>query len=150
MTKNEAMRLARMFEVLQSLGFTQSEAEKLRRISMTLHRWHELECGDSNDYASWAIERDGDEPDSKPYMVRHSHTGGKSTRYPIADRETGARKRLDAIIERINKPYRFPFHQLSAYVQGDPRGAALYILRPGDIPEGQTADACYSRGICVY
>ena len=24
------------------------DAQALRRISMTLHRWHELECGDSN------------------------------------------------------------------------------------------------------
>jgi hypothetical protein len=40
--------------------------------------------------------------------------------------------------------------KLTAYIQGDPRGAALYILRPGDVPEGESADAYYSRGICVY
>ena len=39
---------------------------------------------------------------------------------------------------------------LSAYVQTDPRGVALYILRPGDVPEGGDVDAYYSRGIAVY
>lgn len=38
---------------------------------------------------------------------------------------------------------------LGYYVQGDPRGCALYILRPGDVPEGSTPDCCYSRGIAV-
>ena len=45
MTRKEAMRQSRQLEVLQSLGFTRDEGEKLRRISMTLQRWHELECG---------------------------------------------------------------------------------------------------------
>ena len=39
---------------------------------------------------------------------------------------------------------------LSSYVQGDPRGAALYILRPGDVPEGASVDSYYNRGIAVY
>ncbi|MFA5897669.1 MAG: hypothetical protein WC829_01020 [Hyphomicrobium sp.] len=118
------------------------DAESLRRISMTLHRWHELECGDSNDYASWAIERDGDEPDSKPYIVRHSHTGGKTMRTAIPDRETGARKRLTQIMAR--------YPTLTAYVQTDPRGCALYILRNEDIIAGSDISACYSRGLAVF
>jgi hypothetical protein len=60
----------------------------------------------------------------------------------VADRETGAKKRLAKILE--SKP------EISSYIQGDPRGAALYILRPGDIPEGKDPCAYYSRGICVY
>ena len=32
----------------------------------------------------------------------------------------------------------------------DPRGAALYLLRPGDVPVGQDASAYYSRGVVVY
>jgi hypothetical protein len=43
---------------------------------------------------------------------------------------------------------RYP--SLSVYVQGDPRGASLYVLRPGDVPEGERADAYYSRGVAVY
>lgn len=124
-------------------GKTRRDAEELRKISMTLRRWHDLECGDSNDYASWAIERDGDEPDSKPYMVRHSHCGdGRTTRTPIADRETGARKRLARIMAR--------YPGLIAYVQGDPRGCALYILKPGDVPVGEDISCYYSRGLAVF
>ena len=51
-------------------------------------------------------------------------------------------KRLQAIV--ANYP------GFGYYVQGDPRGCALYILRPGDIPDGSTADSCYTRGIAVY
>lgn len=153
MTKQEAARRAHMFNALQSLGFTFDECEKLRRISMTLRRWHELECGTGDGQVSVSVERDGDEPDSKPYKrIQYPTANGYvDKRFPIADRETGARKRLKAIIHARN--IRQPFMEsplIDAYIQGDPRGAALYILRPGDIPEGQTADSCYSRGICVY
>jgi hypothetical protein len=34
--------------------------------------------------------------------------------------------------------------------EGDPRGAALFILRPGDVPEGEAAESYYSRGMAVY
>lgn len=161
MTKQEAARRNHMFNALQSLGFTVDECEKLRRISMTLRRWHELECGTGDGQVSVSVERDGDEPDSKPYKrIQYPTANGYvDKRFPIADRETGARKRLAAIVHQANERrfvgdsasiHNSRCDDLSAYIQGDPRGAALYILRPGDIPEGQTADSCYSRGICVY
>jgi hypothetical protein len=126
-------------------GISWDDAHALRRASMTLQRWFELECGDGNDYASWAVERD--ETTDKPYMVRHIYASanrGKdaSSRTPIADREKGARKRIAKILAS--------YPGLSAYVQTDPRGCALYILRPEDIPEGQEADRYYSRGLPVY
>jgi hypothetical protein len=135
-------------QTLEKLNISYKDAVALRRISMTLHRWHELECGDSNDYASWTVVRGRKEngtfvynDNGKPYLERHSHSENKARYSPIPDRETGARKRLAKIMAR--------YPTLSAYVQGDPRGAALYILRPGDVPEGQSADAYYSRGIVV-
>ena len=128
-----------MLSALTDAGIEYEDALRLRRLAMTLHRWHELECGDGNDYASWAIERE--EQTGKPYMVTHPHTG-KSRRSPIPDRETGALKRLKTIMDR--------YPGKSAYVQGDPRGASLYILNPGDVPEGQDVDSYYSRGIAVY
>ena len=85
------------------------------------------------------IERD--ETTGKPYMVTHPHTG-KSRRSSIPDRESGALKRLKSIMNR--------YPGKSAYVQGDPRGASLYILNPGDVPEGKEVDSYYSRGIAVY
>ena len=110
----------------------EEDAYALRRIAMTLHRWSELECGTEGG----AVERD--EQTGKTYWV----SAWNSRRYPTPDRETGALKRLDAIMKK--------YPGLSYYVQGDPRGAALHILRPGDVPEGQNAESYYSRGVAVY
>lgn len=130
----------RMLSQLESLGITPTDAAALRRISMTLHRWHELECGDGNG----AIERD--EATGIPYYYNaNSRFLGANDRRAysrIADREAGALKRLKFIMAR--------YPTLGYYVQGDPRGAALYILRPGDVPEGKDADAYYSRGVAVF
>ena len=124
---------------LQDAGISYEHANALRRISMTLQRWGELECGDGNDYASWAIERD--EATGKPYMVRYPHDG-KPRRTPVADREKGALKRLQAIMSQ--------YPQYVAYHQTDPRGCAVYVVRKDDIPEGTKLDSCYNRGIAVY
>jgi hypothetical protein len=113
-------------------GISWDDAQALRRISMTLRRWHELECGSE----SGAVERD--ETTGKTYWL-NSMTG---KRWPTADRETGARKRLAKIMER--------YQGLRPYVQGDPRGCALYLLRPDDVPAGEDDGAYYSRGIPVY
>lgn len=158
MTKREAMRQTHQEDVLRNLGFTPAEAEALRRISLTLHRWYELECGDSNIYGSWAIERD-DNGDGPAFMVHHHYRHGKgpdtTTRTKIADRERGAVKRLQAIIGARNARVKPADGQtrvdpVSYYLQTDPRGAVLYIIRPGDVPEGKDVDGYYSRGICIY
>ncbi len=127
-----------LFSRLQKLGFTYEESVSLRRIEMTLHRWDEQECGDGNDYASWAIERD--ETTGRPYRVTYPHTG-KSYRHPIADREAGALRRLAAIM--VSHP------GFVAYHQTDCRGAALYIVRKTEIPAGASIESYYNRGLCV-
>jgi hypothetical protein len=120
---------------------------------MTLHRWHELECGDGHDWGSWCIIRgrklsDGTldyDVDGKPFMEHHHYLHGVGKDYttytPIGDKETGAKKRLEKIMAR--------YPGLSYYIQTDPRGSALYILRPGDVPDGGCASAYYNRGIVV-
>lgn len=128
-----------MIDRLRQAGISLDDAYALRRIAMTLHRWSELECGNSDNWKSWAIVRDDDT--DRPFIEVHPHDG-KSYREPIADRERGAQKRLTAIMAR--------YPTLQAYIQGDPRGAPLYILRPGDVPEGQNAESYYNRGIAVY
>ena len=134
-----------MIDRLSAVGIGYEDAMKLRRISMTLRRWFELECGDSNDYGSWAIERD-DNGDGPPFLVQHHYPYGAGkdtvTRTRIPDRETGAKKRLAKIMAS--------YPALLAYIQTDPRGASLYILRVDDIPAGASIDSCYSRGIAVY
>lgn len=131
------------------VGFDHGDAWDLRRISMTLHRWHELECGDSNDYTSWCITRGhkaGGEfvhdENGKPFIERHAHSENKARYSAIPDRERGALRRLAKIMAR--------YPGFASYVQGDPRGAALYILRPGDVPEGADASVHYNHGIAVY
>lgn len=124
---------------LQTAGISYEHANALRRISMTLSRWGELECGDGNDYCSWAIERD--ETTGKPYMVTYPHDG-KSRRTPVADRERGALKRLQAIVSH--------YPDYMAYHQTDPRGCAVYMVRKSDVPEGTSIDSVYNRGIAVY
>jgi len=132
MTRKEAERQLYQINALAKCGIPLGDAEALRRISMTLRRWHELECGQEHG----CVERD--EETGKTYWL--NAMSGK--RYSTPDRETGARKRLAAIMAR--------HPTLRAYIQGDPRGAALYILRPGDVPEGADDGAYYSRGVCVY
>lgn len=95
------------------------QANTLRRAEMTLHRWGELECGDGNDYASWAIERD--ETSGKPYRCTYPHTG-KSSRQLIPDREKGALGRVADLCKVMG---------LHFYHQTDPRGCALYVA---DVP----------------
>ena len=105
----------------------------------TLHRWAEQKCGDSNDWASWSIERD--ETTGKPFRVTHPHKAGKARRESIPDRENGALRRLASITVRYPGIY--------GYHQTDPRGCALYLLRASDIRPGEKLDSIYSRGLPV-
>lgn len=136
-------------ERLTSSGIAYADAVALRRIAMTLHRWHELECGDGNDYASWCIVRGKKvagvfeyDDDGFPYEERHAHTQNHPSYCRVPDRERGALKRLARIMAK--------YPAMSSYVQGDPRGASLYVLRPSDVPSGAKVDSCYSNGIAVY
>src|SRR5882762_3424168 len=157
---------------LRAHGISQDDAIALRRISMTLHSWFELECGNGDNNGSWCIVRGrkakrvhtrdpetqasvwtGGEfthdDDGKPFMERHHYRHGNGKDYTtycgIPDRETGARKRLAKIMAC--------YPGFKAYVQTDPRGCALYILRPDDLKGLNSDDAVscnYTRGIAVY
>ena len=123
-----------MIERLKKAGITEKDAFALRRIAMTLQRWHELECGDEH---GLAIEQD--EKSGKWKMYRPDQSGKGWT---IPDREKGAKKRLGAIMAR--------YPALIAYVQGDPRGPALYILPASYVPKGLSIESYYTHGIAVY
>ena len=141
MNKRERERLTAQENALVSLGFTIDEAAALRRISMILRRWHELECGTDEG----CIERD--DATGKPRFLSYS-----GRRWPVADREAGALRRLGRIVGHRNTRVRAASdaYAVHSYIQTDPRGAALYILRPGDVPPGSKAESCYTNGICVY
>jgi hypothetical protein len=135
---------------LITAGFTANDADALRRIAMTLSNWHELECGTSDDYKSWAIVRGSmskdvftHDDDGRPFIEMHPYRGDTRTIYSaIPDRERGALRRLASIMAR--------YPGFASYVQTDPRGNSLYILRPDDLTGGQPIDQIYSRGIGVY
>lgn len=121
---------------LERIGISRDDAYQLRRISMTLHRWHELECGTE----TGAIERHP--KTGKPYWYNPGAQQTHRVRWRVADREAGAKRRLARIMAQ--------YPHLTAYVQTDPRGCALYILRPGDVPAGEDVSSYYSRGVAVY
>ena len=100
---------------------------------MTLHSWFEQECGSERG----CIERD--ETTGKPFWRNQL----SDRRWAMADRETGARKRLAKLMAR--------YPSLLAYVQTDPRGAALYVLRADLVESGEDIEQVYSsRGVAVY
>lgn len=129
--------LRRKLEVRANIVISIEDARILRRAEMTLRRWFELECGDGDNYGSWAIERD-DNGDGLPFMVRHHYGQGNFadcvTRTRIPDREAGARKRIKEVCDRLG---------ISFYIQTDPRGCALYVS-----PEPLT-DSAYTNGVAV-
>lgn len=136
-TKRE--KIARFYQSLERVGVNYDDIDKLRRIELTLHRWSERECGDSNAYASFHIERD-DETE-KPYSVVIHHQTGRTTRTPIADRERGALKRLEAIMRS--------YPSLVAYHQTDPRGCALWLVPCEQMSDGASIESVYTRGVAV-
>jgi hypothetical protein len=138
MNKRTAQRHTHLVNSLALLGFTMDETDRLLKIERTLHRWHELECGDDNGFRSFHIERD--ETTGKPFEVSHYHRKGTESRHPVADREKGALRRLAELIKGKG---------VTHYQQTDPRGCALYILRNGDVPEGADVQCYYTRGIAV-
>jgi hypothetical protein len=123
---------SQVLDRVRSLGVSIDDAMALRRISMALHRWHELEC-------NGAIKRAGDVGDGAPFW--HSTYDGRRICRAL-DRERGALRRLSVILSR--------YPDLTPYVQSDPRGCALYLIRPGDVPDGKEVESYYSRGVAVY
>lgn len=113
---------------LGRLGFSEIEIRALMRASAVLHTWAEHEC-------NGVIQRD--EITDRPYWY-NAHTGKRMCR--TSDRELGAKKRVAAITGA---------HGYGVYFQGDPRGCPVYIIRPGDVPEGADVDSYYSRGVAV-
>jgi hypothetical protein len=129
---------------LVKLGISYQDAEALRRISNTLHNWFELECGTGNDRVSRSIERD-ENGDGKPFLrVRYIGYNNQwiDRKSPIADREAGAKRRLAAIMANYRR-------RLVPYIQGDCRGASLYVLRKADV-RGQDINSIYNRGVAVF
>ena len=130
MNKTQAIDYARIIDTLRKWGFDRKESDTLFRVSHTLRKWFEQECGVENGH----IERD--EKTGKPFF--RSHNGFT---YSVRDNETGARKRL-AKIMTSHVAY-------AAYVQTDPRGCALYIAPVSELSDGANVDSVYTRGLAI-
>lgn len=142
-----------LFQRLQNLGFTFEESQQLRRIEMTLSRWAEREAGDGT---NWAIERD--ETSGRPFMVYHGE--GKARRYPIADREAGALRRLGLIVDARNGREALKHMQAGGhlgdktpgfvlpYHQTDCRGCMVYLVTRAQLGDDKI-DSVYNRGLAV-
>ena len=139
-TNTKKARLIHLSNALASLGFNANEIAALLAVERGLNRWHELECGTGNDRVSVSVERD--EKTGKPFkrVQFQSHSGWVDRKTPCRDMEKSYLSRLARIME--GKAVR-------AYVQGDPRGCALYIIRAEDVPQGADVHSYYSRGIAV-
>lgn len=128
------MPIPAYIKALEECGVSVDDALALRRVERRLHRWYELECGTEQG----AIERDENDPTILRWYNYVTNSWGV---YIGKDDETLALKRLRFIMSK--------YPHLEAYVQTDPRGCALHILRPGDVPPGEDAGAYYSRGVAV-
>jgi hypothetical protein len=125
-------------------GIAPDDTRALRRAEMTLHRWHELECGAGNDRVTHSIERD--ETSGVPYRHTRGYlSNGRyhESRVRVPDRERGALKRLHGIMQR--------YPQLIAHVQGDPRGCALHLVLRSDVGPSEKIESVYTRGspVCI-
>lgn len=138
-------KTAKLLGRIQELGFSWDEAAALRRIEMTLQRWGEAECGDSNEHCSVCVERD--ESTGKPFRVVYRHDSNEPRRYAIPDLEKGALKRLAVIMAR--------HPDFTYYHQTDCRECNLYLLRKSDFPASSAAsllreiESNYTRGFAV-
>ena len=120
--------------LLEQAGVSPEDARRLLRVSRQLRRWHELECGTEEG----GVQRN----EETGVLMWYSNRTHAWTPYGGRDNETQAKHTLDQVMAR--------YPHLRAFIQGDPRGCALYILRLGDVPDGELADAYYTNGIAVY
>ncbi len=86
------------------------------------------------------LQQRENEIEGKPFNVYHGE--GKPRRYPIADREAGALRRLQAIVNARND--RDPRGSITSktgtilwYHQGDPRGCSLYLVPVAELEKGE-------------
>lgn len=117
--------------IARGIAATLEQARILRRAQLTLRRWHEQECGMGNDHCSWCIVTDDD---GRTFREIHPNNG-KSYRYRIPDRRSGAIHRISALCAEMG---------IHFYVQTDPRGCALYV------DSAPIADDDYTRAVaCI-
>lgn len=102
------------------LNLSYDQVNTLRRAAMTLHSWAEMEC-------NYWIDRETVE--GKIFLQDEN-----GHRRQIADRETGALKRVETICKEVG---------IYFYHQTDPRGASIYISKD------PLTDQNYPSGVAI-
>jgi hypothetical protein len=131
MSRKEKIRITRQMDGCAALGLSRHEHDALRRASMRLQRWGEMECNHD-------VQRD--EVTNKVTVRYCRNDGNISKPRAIRDMETPAIKRCEAIAKA---------HGLAFYHQSDPRGVQVYIGKTEDL-RGMPIDQAYSRLLAVY
>lgn len=128
------INLIRRISHITALGISPCDVNALFNIERRLNRWYVAECNGE-------VYRDEDT--NKTYRVILCHRRGEVlSNYPCRDIETAALRKLDVIMS--NYPH------LVSYIQGDPRGANLYICEKSKITKERPIDNYYTNGVCVY
>lgn len=131
MNKRERENYLHTCTRLEKLGFSGDEIETLFRIERALARWHERECN-GIEYREGVPFEYMENRFLAPNDARHWRK--------VRDMGKGARARLASIMQK--------HPTLGAYVQGDPRGCALYVYAQTNMPEN--VEAYYSsKGVAV-
>jgi hypothetical protein len=140
MKKTKLEKMTGFLNFMSKNGFTHGETFQLLKAERALRKWGELECGTGDGNRSVHVFRD---KSGKPfYRVQYFHAGQwRESIQPKRDTEKAALAKVDAIMARKTG--------FRAYHQTDPRGCALYIIRPGDIEAGENVHALYNRGIAL-
>lgn len=131
-TEPKTLRTLRLAQSLAHFNLSPDDIAKLLRIEKKLRRWHELQCG----VDAGRVEEVGGEGSGKwEFVNRHGN------RSPIRDAGKQARKALNACT--AGNP------DLIFYVQTDPRGYALYLLKKSQVETGEDVNAVYNRGVAI-
>jgi len=141
MKQTKKQQTSRFFNLMSENGFTYNETTALLKAERALRKWGELECGTGDGNRSVHVFRD--EETGKPFYRVEYRVGNewKERVQPKRDTEKAALAKVDAIMAGKTG--------FRAYHQTDPRGCALYIIRPGDIEAGENVHALYNRGIAL-
>jgi len=140
MKLTKKQQTARFFDLMSENGFTYDDTTALLKAERALRKWGELTCGTGDGNRSVHISRD---ESGRPFYRVQFYAGGqwRERIKPRRDTEKAALAKVDAIMAK-----KLGFR---AYHQTDPRGCALYVIRPSDIEPGENVRALYSRGIAI-
>lgn len=83
----------------------------------------------------------------KPYRVYEHSSSAK--KWPIADREAGALRRLKLIVDARNERQAGATSKVIPYHQTDPRGCSLYLVRDIDLPLAYFKVVQFSDGFSI-